>query len=294
MSANLDDAPRTGSELGISLFASISAGQVGDALLYSVRVFNGALDSGSTASDASGIQAYIITPDGKTNIVSLVRTTLHNSESDFYPHVVSYIVRAEDVHADGTLLATARGIWVTHQNDPDEAFLKQAETRTVLRKQLALILPAINAKLLDYVRLNPLRLYQLTSRQFEQVIAEIFDGLGFRIELTQQTRDGGRDIIAIRERVIREKYLIECKRYSRGRPIGVGHVRALLGVVHSEGATKGILATTSHFTGPSKDFLEDNEWQLEGCDFDKLLNWLEILGQLLERPPASRLPSVWK
>ena len=132
MNANVGDTLCTGSGLGISLFTSIQDVHVADTLFYSVNVFNEAVASGRTACDATGIQAFIVTPDGKTNVVTLVRTTLHQGESDFYPGVVSYVVRAQDIHADGTLLATAREIGIIHQDDTDKAFIQEAEKRTIL------------------------------------------------------------------------------------------------------------------------------------------------------------------
>ncbi len=106
-----------GSGLGITLFTSIPDVHIGDTLKYSINVFNGIPNSGRIVCDATGIQAFIVTPDGKTNNIALVRTTLHQAEADFYPDVVSYVVRPQDIQADGTLLATARDIGTIHQND---------------------------------------------------------------------------------------------------------------------------------------------------------------------------------
>ncbi len=115
--ADRSPADCAGSGLGITLFTSIPDVHIGDTLTYSINVFNGIVGSGRVACDASEIQAFIVTPDGKTNSISLLRTTLHQGESDFYPDVVTYVVRAQDIHPDGTLLATARDVGVIHQND---------------------------------------------------------------------------------------------------------------------------------------------------------------------------------
>ena len=45
---------------------------------------------------------------------------------------------------------------------------------------------------------NPELLKDLSRRLFEEVIAEVFHALGYEVELTKRTRDGGNDIIAIR------------------------------------------------------------------------------------------------
>jgi uncharacterized repeat protein (TIGR01451 family) len=106
-----------GSALGINLFTSIPDVHIGDKIFYSVNVFNGIPNSGRIACDATGIQASIITPDGKTNVIALLRTTLHNGEADYYPDVVSYVVRAQDILPDGSVRATAVDEGDIHQND---------------------------------------------------------------------------------------------------------------------------------------------------------------------------------
>jgi HJR/Mrr/RecB family endonuclease len=39
----------------------------------------------------------------------------------------------------------------------------------------------------------------LNRRLFEEFVAELFHEFGYEVELTKRTRDGGRDVIAIRE-----------------------------------------------------------------------------------------------
>ena len=116
--ARADRSPTncTGSALGISLATSIPDVHIGDTLYYSANVFNGTTNTGSIACDASSIQAWIVTPDGKTNNIALVRTTLTQGEFDSYPDVVSYVVRAQDVQPNGTLLASATDTGIIHQN----------------------------------------------------------------------------------------------------------------------------------------------------------------------------------
>ncbi len=133
----------------------------------------------------------------------------------------------------------------------------------------------VNDQLVEYFLKNPKRLRSIKSRDFEELIAELFDVFGFEVELTQSTRDGGRDIIAVgNQQIAASKYLIECKRYAEPNKVGIQSVRSLYGVVNDEHATKGILDTTSSFTGPAEEFLERNKWVLEGRAFDGIVNWL--------------------
>lgn len=135
---------------------------------------------------------------------------------------------------------------------------------------------AIDAKLLEYFHKNPAHLYSLTPRQFEELIAQLFDGFGYTVELTQRTRDGGRDIIAISNTPTRIRHLIECKRFSPSRKVGLAIVQRLHGVVQGEYGTTGILATTAPlFTKPASEFLERHRWVLEGRAFDGVVQWLD-------------------
>jgi hypothetical protein len=133
----------------------------------------------------------------------------------------------------------------------------------------------INDKLILYFSNNPDKMKVMDRRLFEEFIAEIFYGFGFKVELTQQTRDGGRDIIAIKKEETELKYLIECKRPDPGNIIGVKPVRELFGVKQDEKATKAILATTSFFSKDAIMFFERNKWELESKDFNGIMKWIE-------------------
>lgn len=132
--------------------------------------------------------------------------------------------------------------------------------------------------LLQELDRNPNAIYDVDPRKFEELIARIFSLHGFTVELTKRTRDGGRDVIAIRSDLgVRAKYIIECKRYAPTKRIGVGLVRALYGVQVAEGANKSILATTSTFTRGARDFASQRnitEWAMDLKDFSDIRGWV--------------------
>lgn len=87
---------------------------------------------------------------------------------------------------------------------------------------------------------------------FEHLIREIFEkefsSSGGEVKVTQASRDGGVDAVAFDPDPIRGgKIVIQAKRYTN--TVGVGAVRDLYGTVLNEGATKGVLVTTSDY-GP--------------------------------------------
>lgn len=87
---------------------------------------------------------------------------------------------------------------------------------------------------------------------FEHLIREVFEKEfsqnGGEVKITQASRDGGVDAVAFDPDPLRGgKIVIQAKRYTN--TVGVSAVRDLYGTVVNEGATKGILVTTSDY-GP--------------------------------------------
>ena len=132
--------------------------------------------------------------------------------------------------------------------------------------------------LIENISKNPQLLYALEPGAFEELIATIFSRHGFQVELTKKTRDGGRDIIAIRSDLgIKSKYIIECKKYASHCPVRVDLVRNLYGVQMQEGANKSVLATTSFFTPDAREFANKKsttEWAMDLKDYDDVVSWV--------------------
>ena len=133
------------------------------------------------------------------------------------------------------------------------------------------------SRLLDEAKIGLEQLLQLSPRQFEEIVGEIFDRFGYQVELTRRTRDGGRDIVAIKRVEICSRILIECKRYSPDHHVGIRIVRELYGIKNHEGVTKAFLATTSTFTQPAGIFLGAHKWELEGRDYHGILDWIRLV-----------------
>jgi restriction system protein len=112
-------------------------------------------------------------------------------------------------------------------------------------------------------------LIDLDPRDFEFLVERLYRRMDYDTQLTTKSKDGGYDIIA--HKILpgrQEKLRIECKRYTK--PVGVGIVRSLLGVVSDEKVNKGILVTTNRFTKPAHKFASQNP-RLELLDGDQLV-----------------------
>lgn len=139
---------------------------------------------------------------------------------------------------------------------------------------IALISTNVYESLIQYFSNHPKEMKTMDRRKLEEMIAELFYGFGYEVELTKQTRDGGRDIIAIKDSEVSTKYLIEAKRPDPKNIIGIGPVRELYGVKSDERATKAILATTTYFTRDAIMFFDRHKWELEPRDYEGIIKWI--------------------
>lgn len=115
--------------------------------------------------------------------------------------------------------------------------------------------------------------------EFEHLVRELFEKEfsvnGGEVKVTQGSSDGGVDAIAFDPDPIRGgKIIIQAKRYTN--VVGVSAVRDLYGTVLNEGATKGILITTSNYGPDSYTFAKNKPLTL--LSGSNLLSMLEKHG----------------
>jgi CheY-like chemotaxis protein len=107
--------------------------------------------------------------------------------------------------------------------------------------------------------LNRLRdvedIWRLTAEQFEQLVGELLERIGFSIRWIPGGKDGGVDIIASSDS---RDFLIDVKRYKGSQPVTVELVRRIYGVAESIAATRteriiyGGIITSSRFTADAR------------------------------------------
>lgn len=121
--------------------------------------------------------------------------------------------------------------------------------------------------------INNVSINSMNGVEFEVLTKTLLEKMGFDVEMTKTTGDGGIDLIAYsKEAFFRGKYIIQCKRWSS--TVGEPPARDLYGVVMSENANKGILITNSSFTNSAISFAKDKPIELiDG----------QMLQQLLEK-----------
>jgi HJR/Mrr/RecB family endonuclease len=153
---------------------------------------------------------------------------------------------------------------------------EQASRRDVILPEAGRLRPVGEEfdRLINELTCDSEGLYDLSPRRFEELIAEIWHRMGYQVELTPLTRDGGRDVIATRIAETRSQVLIECKKYAATEAVGIDIVQRMLGVVAQFDATQGVITTTSRFTREALKVISAKPFVLTGHEFDDVVNLL--------------------
>ncbi|BCL15908.1 restriction endonuclease [Micromonospora sagamiensis] len=129
-------------------------------------------------------------------------------------------------------------------------------------------------------------LLKLSPTEFESLIQNLFAKMGLDTKQTRPSRDGGVDCVAYDPRpIFGGKVVIQAKRYRN--TVDVSAVRDLFGTLQNEGASKGILVTTSGYGPASYEFASGKP--LELIDGSNLLYLLAEHADVKARIDASEL-----
>lgn len=138
-------------------------------------------------------------------------------------------------------------------------------------------------ELADHLARRVSDVYSLSPRRFEELVGYIFRNLGYCVRQTQQTRDGGHDLVLLgrsgKDRCS-ELAIVECKKYASDRRVSVGVVRQVLGVQLETGVRKAKIVASTLFTQPAIQTAQrvrsgNSGYELELVDIQRLT---EILG----------------
>ena len=139
---------------------------------------------------------------------------------------------------------------------------------------------AISSELIRQLGAHPQAMRSIPPRLFEELIAELLSDMGFDIEMTPETRDGGSDVLIAYPTPLGPIVgIVECKRWAEDRPVGIDIVeRFLFTLRERDRRAFGVIATTTFFTQGSR--LREKEYcgQLLLRDSDHIADWLRRYG----------------
>lgn len=134
----------------------------------------------------------------------------------------------------------------------------------------------ISEELTAFILNNPSEMFNISPRKFEELVAYIMERHGYEVTLTQQSRDGGIDIFALKNEGFGNILtIVDCKKYSEDNPVGIAAVRGMYGTLQIESASHGIIATTSRFTCDATNLAHEYKYQLSLKDHADILRWIQ-------------------
>ena len=111
-------------------------------------------------------------------------------------------------------------------------------------------------------------LHSMSPVEFEDMVAELFRRMDYKVTQTPYTNDGGKDAYLEKDGV---KYLLECKRYQASASIGRPMIQKLVGAMSGEHIQQGIFVATTRYTKEATDYAKMCNVKLIDIDYLVLL-----------------------
>lgn len=109
-------------------------------------------------------------------------------------------------------------------------------------------------EIVDVLKKNPRLAYEINPRKWEEIIAGAYKKAGFdEVTLTPQSGDFGRDVIAVKRGLGTVRIIDQVKAYKPDHLVTANDVRAIIGVLQEDKASKAFLTTTSDFAPRLRD-----------------------------------------
>ncbi|OUB89730.1 restriction endonuclease [Bacillus wiedmannii] len=109
----------------------------------------------------------------------------------------------------------------------------------------------------------------MDPREFEYFVADVFRTLGYKVQVTSGSNDGGKDIILHKGN---EMKFVEVKRYTKSS-IGRPFIQKLHSAIVDADAVGGYFVTLSHFNKNARQYAANKNIEL--IDGDSLINMMK-------------------
>ena len=150
----------------------------------------------------------------------------------------------------------------------------QAEEELIKEPDFRISVASLSETITLALRKNPEAIRELSPRQFEEFVAELMEKAGYDVTLTQESRDNGVDIYAVKNDSFgRFLTVVDCKKYREDRKLGIEVVRGMIGTLKIEDASHAMLATTSSFSSVCKEYESEHKYQISLRDHSDIVNW---------------------
>jgi TIR domain/Restriction endonuclease len=126
-------------------------------------------------------------------------------------------------------------------------------------------------------------LYSPSLGRLEELIGEVFESIGYRVEISGRTCDGGIDLFVVGTKDGDSyPFLVECKRYTQGQRIGIEPVISLREVGDGGPDRRSLISTTllHKYHRESFSHLTRSRWDLSYAHYSAVLKWLASCPEL--------------
>ncbi|WP_127110340.1 restriction endonuclease [Pararhodobacter zhoushanensis] len=121
-----------------------------------------------------------------------------------------------------------------------------------VRAHVQVALDDLCKKLAHLVAKHPAALDEIEWRDLERLVAEVFEGLGFSVELTQCSGDGGKDVVVKYSDGVRNRtFFVEVKHWRSGKRVGGEVINQFVHTIAREAVDGGVLLSSSGFATKS-------------------------------------------
>jgi restriction system protein len=209
-------------------------------------------------------RSAVLAPDSLMKVVHAVKG---------HPLAISLLAGLGRTLGDEQLLRVVDG----HLYDiKDSPAISKAQMVSVVEPTII----SANEAMVEALKKQPEDIFKLSARRYEELVAELLHDMGYEVELTHATRDGGKDILAyFKTECGTFLCLVEAKRYRAERKIGVELVRTLYGTLCDYQANSAMMVTTSSFSRDAHTFGNKHKYQLALRDYTDLTSWIRNYGK---------------
>lgn len=111
----------------------------------------------------------------------------------------------------------------------------------------------------------------LSPDEFEGYVAELWRQMGYEVEVTSSSRDGGVDVFAYPKNPTKGTEVIQVKRHSPSNKVGSPTVQQIAGVAQQFDAPNAVIVTTASFTNDAETAgLNSNVELIDGAELERL------------------------
>jgi Restriction endonuclease len=244
-----------------------------DSYWQSIR---GAFEVSRAITDVFKVQANITDVfKVQANIADVIK--LHFNMSDVIREHFRSIseISKLPVFTDEFVQSYLHELQVDLEREPDEhEVIEHPETELVLpetRDRIVVYSPSI--LLLEKLRARNMSLFDLEWRQLEEIVAELLTQDGYTVQLGRGTKDGGKDIVAMKSfpGVGLIMSVWQAKNLEPKNKVGLRVIRELADTRVEHKASKGVIVTTTSLTRDALKRVErDSYWlhKVDGTDLD--------------------------